>query len=233
MRSSGLTFQYLHCCTLLPFLLSLCSHPKPPMPWRTFQPDTHLYPHVLLANACSGPFQSPYCINSPYSSHCFFTSFHMSGQHPIHPPTPLILVSTHATLFSIHHQPSVLFRALTIYIQLLQLLPSLVPSQHPATHSSSWPLHTTMLCPWLPQFSEHSCLVFANKNNRRICLHLFSHTWHSHWTPKLLRMMLPHCFKLLGKIHPARQCDILEDLKPQCCGNLKPSKLFVRQNPCT
>jgi len=138
------------------------------------EPAIQLYPHVLLANAYSGPFQRPYCFNSPYSSHRFFTSLHMSGQHP---PTPVILrgysmVSSHATPFSIHHQPSVIVRVLKIYIHLL---PSLVPSQHPATQSSYQPPNTTMLCPQLLLFSEHSCLVFANENNRPMSPSIFPH----------------------------------------------------------
>lgn len=63
--------------------------------------------------------------------HISSSSFiHMSGQHPIHPPSPVILrgysiMSSHSTPFSIHHQPSVNFTVLKIYIHLH---PSLVPS---------------------------------------------------------------------------------------------------------
>ena len=96
---------------------------------------------VLFKALIASTLPTPHIASSP-----LFTCLDSILYIP-HPPVLLggySMVSSHATPFSIHHQPSVIFRVLKIYIHLL---PSLVPSRHPATQCSSQPPYTTMLCP--------------------------------------------------------------------------------------
>ena len=189
---------------LVPLLLSLCSHPKTPVPSGKLQ-GAHRAWHPPLSPCPPGQclfcsFSKPLLLQLSLLLTSLLHLFSHVRTASYTSPTPHDPERIQHGVLTCHpllHPPPTLsnFRVLKIYIHLL---PSLVPIQHPATQSSSQPPYTTMLCPWLLQFSEHSCLVFSNKNNRPISLHLFSHIYHSHLTPKLQRMMLPHCFKLLG-----------------------------------